>query len=210
MVGVVIHHRDFVPRTEHVESPRHPGENGTAGGELGERHPELEPDGQRRQCVEDVEPARESDPDLAQGLAVSGDGESAAFGRAQNIDGAQIGIGGEPIAHHRSFDRLGQRPRSLVIAAQDHPPGFRCLVAEFDKGRRQIVRGSVAIKVLGLEIGHDRHRRRDLEKGPVVLIGLADHDLAAADPGVGVGESGATADQHGGVEPGLGQQMTDQ
>ena len=52
----------------------------------------------------------------------------------------------------------------------------------------------VAVEVFGLDIGDHGHRGVEFEEGPVVLVGLADHEFAAADAGVGVGEPRATTD----------------
>jgi len=54
VVAVIVHHRDAVDLSLHLEAPPHPGVRGKAHAHLFERDPKLQGDRRRRQGVADV------------------------------------------------------------------------------------------------------------------------------------------------------------
>ena len=56
------------------------------------------------------------------------------------------------------------------------------------------------VEVLGVDGGHHRDGRRELEERAVGLVGLRDEELALAEPRVGAEAVDAPAHHHGGVE----------
>ena len=141
----------------------------------------------------------------------SGDREPAPAGPGSGDRPPGARGRGEAIADNRSLDGLGQSPRPRRRRGTARRVRLeRVWLQKPAKAASRSLGGTVAVEVLGFEIGDHRDRRVELEEGPVVLVRLADHDLAGADPGVGVGEPRMSADEHRGIEPGLGQKMADQ
>ena len=66
------------------------------------------------------------------------------------------------------------------------------------------------IEMLGIDIGHDRDRREQQQKGGVALVGFGHHEFAAAQAHVGAARAQIAANRDGRIESGLLQDESDQ
>jgi len=71
VVTVIVHHRDAVDLSLHLEAPPHPGVRGQALPHLVERDPEFQGDRRRRQGVADVVASGRPEEDLPEPLIPS-------------------------------------------------------------------------------------------------------------------------------------------
>ena len=130
-------------------------------------------------------------------------GEAGDAGAGLDVEQADVGlrvlaIGEDPPV----LDLADQLLHRRMVEAHHGEAVERQVLDEGQKGVLDRVEGLEMVEVLGVDVGDDRHVRRQLEEGAVALVGLDHHPVAAAEPGVGaVGVDDAAVD-HGRVEPG--------
>ena len=112
--------------------------------------------------------------------------------RRRHLHRAEHDVGGrdvragrfEAVGRHSSR-HLGQNGSQMLIvrAAHDGPVEGHA-VCEIDKRTLQLGEAPIALQVLVIDVGNDRHRRKQLQKRPIALVGLDDHQLAPTQSGV--------------------------
>ncbi len=160
----------------------------------GERQAEVQADGDGRQGILQVVAPGHAQHDLAQRLR---SGRLActrlahvAHHRAApvepgtgHVDASVVrAVGLQAVGDHPPRHRRQQLPQPLVVGARDDRAVERHLVGERDERLLQVLEIAVALQVLLVDVGDDGHRRRQLQERAVALVGLDDHELAAAQP----------------------------
>ena len=120
----------------------------------------------------------------------------AAFTSHADVGGANVGLRAQAVGQDAPVDHLRDHAlHDRVIDAQHRETVKRNAA---DKGLESLMQGgdiAIEIKMLGIDVGDHRRRRRQPGKGAVTLIGLDDHPIAGAEPGVGtVGVDDAAID----------------
>jgi len=168
-------------------------------------------------------PPGQGQPDAAQAARPAPDGEGHATG----------GVGGEIAAAPErlipcaslassasdtvksdrmpgSAARVAQGARFRVVRAGDQQPIVRQQRGELGEGGAHVIQRWVAVRVIVLDVGEDRHLRAQAEEHALVLVRLDDEVQPAPDSGVSAGVGQHAADDVGRVQPGLAQHMNQQ
>jgi hypothetical protein len=130
---------------------------------------------------------------------------------AAHVDGAHLHVLVHAVGDDRARDHRDDRAHAGIVAADHRRAVERHAVQELDERglqAREVV--AVGVHVVGVDVGHDRQDRHQVQERRVGLVGL-DHDvLARAEARVRAGAVEAAADDEGRVDAGLGQHAGDQ
>ena len=123
-----------------------------------------------------------------------------------DVDGAHLGLLADAVAGHRALHVGHDFAHRRVVDAQDRRAIEGHAMQEFEEGALELAEVvPVGFHVVGVDVGHHRHHRHQVQERCIGLVGL-DHDVvAAAELGVGAGAVQAPADDESGVQPALGQ-----
>ena len=214
MVAVILDQRECSPLARRhfavaLEPPADTLELGQRLEHSGIRNIELDRNGNRRQRIEHVVAAGQ----VQHHVQVRQDDTVAALhsevhlcaGRS-HIDGAHLRVFGKTVAGDRTGDLGHDVAHRRIVGTKNGGAVERHAVQEVDERRFQPVEVvPVGLHVVGVDIGHDRHDRQQVQERGVRFVGLHHDVVAAAQPGVGADAVEASADHEGRVQPGFGQ-----
>ncbi len=96
-----------------------------------------------------------------------------------------------------------------VVGAGDDGAEKRDLVGEIDERLLEVVESAVALEVFVVDVRNHRNCRKQLEKAPVALVRLRDHQLAASQARVAAEGAEPPADHRRRIQPGAFQHQRD-
>ena len=115
----------------------------------------------------------------------------------------------DAVRDHATRHAGNDRRKVRVVGAGDDGAEKRDLVGEIDERLLEVVESAVALEVLVIDVRNHRNCRKQLEKTPVALVRLRDHQLAAAQPRVAAEGAEPPADHRRGIQPGAFQHQRD-
>ena len=123
-----------------------------------------------------------------------------------HVNGAHLGAFVKAVAGNRAGHLVHDGAYRRVVGAQNGRAVKRHAVQKVDKGLLKAAKVvAVGFHVVGVDIGHHRHHRQQVQKRRVRLVGF-DHDVvAAAQPRVGARAVQAPANHKSWVQTSLGQ-----
>ncbi len=106
--------------------------------------------------------------------------EPHALAVGAHVEAAHVGLRTEAVGHDPAVEQTRQDPLHLrMIDAQRGNAVERDVGGEGDECLAQRLERPVVVEVLGIDVGDDRDRRRQLDHRAVELVGLGDHPVAA-------------------------------
>ena len=122
------------------------------------------------------------------------------------VDGAHLGFLVEAVAGDRAGDLLANFAHGGVIGAQDGGAIEGHAVQEVDERLLEAAEVMpVGFHVVGVDVGHDRHHRQQIQEGRIGLVGF-DHDVVSATQArIGPRAVEAPTNHKGRVQAGFGQ-----
>ena len=104
-----------------------------------------------------------------------------------------------------------QQPAHVDAVDSEHGEAIkRHAVDEVEIGLAHPLHRAVMVEMLGIDIGDDRDRREQEQKGGVALVGLGHHVVAAAKAHVGAACAQISADRHRRIEASFLEDKPDQ
>ncbi len=217
VMAVVLDHRELAAtvRGPHrniaiaLEAPAHALELGQGLAHRLVGDVEFHGDGDGRQRIEHVVMACEVELDLkvGQGHAVAPlHREVHLLAHGADVDGPHLGLLADAIAGHRALHVGHDFAYRRVVDAEDRRAIEGHAMQEFQEGALELAEVvPIGFHVVGVDVGHHRHHRHQVQERCIGLVGL-DHDVvAAAELGVRARAVQAPADDESGVQPALGQ-----
>ena len=207
VVAVIVDDRDAVPLAGLGKAALHALERAQARAHHRVGDPHLGGDGDRGQRILHVVVAEHRQEQIVDGAGFAGgalgdDGvEFAAALTGPDVDRADIGLRAEAVGDDAPLGQLGDHPLHDRMVDAQHGKAVERDVA--DKALEPCLqRGEIAVivEMLGVDVGDDRDRRRQLGEGAVALVGLDHHPVACAEPRVGAVGVDDPAVDHGRVE----------
>ena len=120
-----------------------------------------------------------------------------------HIGGVNIGIIVQPVSGKRLADFRQHRAHMLAVYTQKRFAVKRHAVDEIDKSLVQLIHAVVvSVHMVGVDIGHHRHHRREMQKRSIRFVGLGHNIFAAPQAGVGAGGGEFAADYKSGIHAG--------
>ncbi|TXT39836.1 MAG: Uncharacterized protein FD135_1845 [Comamonadaceae bacterium] len=110
------------------------------------------------------------------------------------------------IAGDRAGDLWHDGPHCRVVGTQNGGTVKRHAVQEIDKGFFESLKVvTIGFHVVGIDVGHHRHHRQQVQKRGIGLIGFHHDVITLAQAGIGPGAVQTPANHKGRIETGLGQ-----
>ncbi len=168
---VVVHDANAVDRAVMLEPPLGALKLGQAGGDMVERHFELEADRDGRQRILDRVTAGHLQVQFAQLLLhavfriATQHAARASKALEPHIDGRDVhAIARQAIRHQAPCQPRPELHQLGVVGTSDHASVERHFVGELDEGLQQILETPVRLHVLAVDVGHHRNRRIQLQE----------------------------------------------
>ncbi|MCY1520553.1 hypothetical protein D9M68_553350 [compost metagenome] len=164
-----------------------------------------------RQGVQHVVQARHVHRDIQRRALGAQHGEEGTHAFLADVDRADVGVLAETVGDHRARHLRQDLAHHRVVHAHHRQTVERQVVQELDEGLLQLVEvAAVGAHVVGVDVGHHRHHRLQVQEAGVALVGLGHQVAAGAELGVGAGRVQAAADDEGRVEAAGGEHRGDQ
>ncbi len=158
VVGVVVHHRHTRCFSQPLEPPAHARERRERPRARLEVRIDRRRRGECRRRVAQVVHAGDAQRELDAAPTRQRDRGARSVGSELRLADPDVGVRAEPHAPDRYADPRRYPPRSSVVAARDH--ALRA-AREFDERVFQRRHRAVTLEVVGLDVVHDRHGRRE-------------------------------------------------
>ena len=115
----------------------------------------------------------------------------------------------DAVRDHATSHAGNDRRKVRVVGAGDDGAEKRDLVGEIDERLLEVVESAVALEVFIIDVRNHRNCRKQLEKTPVALVRLRDHQLAASQARVAAEGAEPPADHRRRIQPGAFQHQRD-
>ena len=205
----IVHQHDAVEFAYHLKASPHTGKTFQRfPGDL-PRHVQLKGYGQCRQRVVHVVGARNAQVQLAEGRAVADDARGGGHPVGRVHFRTQRGIGTEAVQGERALDVTADLCEIVIVTGQHDPAVERNRPQKRAEGTEEMSKRIVTLQMLRLDVGGHRHDRGELQKGLIEFIGLGYQDVTLTDTGTRVRPGETTADDDGGIETGVREDVTD-
>jgi len=122
------------------------------------------------------------------------------------IRDAHVRVAREPHAPHWPGHARRDAARAGVVRSRDHAPRA---ARELHERVLECLHGAVALEVVGLDVVHDRHRRRERQERAVELVRLDHEQLTPTQPRVPTPRSDTAAGESRRIPPGGRQRLRD-
>ncbi len=128
-----------------------------------------------------------------------------------HVDRAHLRVLAQTVGDQRPRDQRQDRLNAGVVDADHRRAVEGHAVQEIDEGLTQSADVmAIGVHVIGVDVGHHRQHRHQVEEGGVRLVGLDHDELALAQRRVGASRVELAADHEGRVDSGFGQHAGDQ
>jgi len=138
-------------------------------------------------------------------------GEEGLHAFLAHIDRTHVGVFAEAVSHGRTLDQRQDFTHYRIVQAYHGQTVERQVMQKLNEGFLQLVEVTVVGRhVVFVNVGHDGHKRLQVQEARVAFIGFGDQVAAGAELGIGAGCIQAATNNEGRVQATSGEHRSDQ